>query len=54
LKTFKEKWRLQFGNEGFLKRFQLFFKTFTEHFKAFSRIARLFKYIFGGIEAFLK
>jgi hypothetical protein len=46
LKTFPEKC-------GFFK-ISIFFEDFSRDIEAFSRIARLFKYILNGIEAFLK
>jgi hypothetical protein len=49
-----EKWRLLFRNIGLLQRFLLFLKTFFIEIEAFSRIARLFKSIYSGMEAFLK
>jgi hypothetical protein len=51
LKTFPEKWRILFRNVGFLLRFKIFLDFFRE-IETFSRTARLFKYIFSGIEAF--
>jgi hypothetical protein len=48
LKTFPEKWRLLFRNVGLLK-ISIFFEDFIRKIEAFSRIARLFKYICVGI-----
>jgi hypothetical protein len=48
LKTFPEKWRLLFRNVEL----SIIFEDFFREIEAFSRIVRLFKYVFSGIEAF--
>jgi hypothetical protein len=53
LKTFPEKWKLLFRNVGLLN-ISIIFEDFFREIEAFSRIKRLFKYIFNGIDAFLK
>jgi hypothetical protein len=53
LKTFPEKWKLLFRNVGLLK-ILIIFENFFREIEVLSRITKLFKYIFNGIDAFLK
>jgi hypothetical protein len=54
LKTFPEEWKCSVSKCGASLKISIIFEDFFREIEAFSRIVRLFNYIFIGMKAFLK